>query len=292
MRDADKTRRGIILVVVLLVLAVLSIMAAASIEISHTEQFIARNIVAQARANALAEVGITEAIIALINRSSGDRWLLDGTPRMVSFGNAKIEISIQDELGKIDLNVVPDEALKNLFLSVGLDLNDADADVDALGDWRDTDDLKRLHGAEKDDYLAAGYSYGPRNGAFESIAELEQVKGFSRDLVNRLRSALTIYARRPFPDITSAPSDVLLAFAGMDKDQVVSLLATRHASSNQDSQGQAPTGGTTASLPDLTGRAFTLIARTKTESGAVVSRTVVVRFTGGSDRPYWILKWQ
>jgi hypothetical protein len=54
----------------------------------------------------------------------------------------------------------------------------------------------------------------------------------------------------------------------------------------------APIGGTTAALPDLTGRAFTLIAKTRTPSGAVVSRTAVVRFTGGFDRPYWILEWR
>ena len=47
-----------------------------------------------------------------------------------------MRISIQDEAGKIDLNHAPDELLKGLFISVGVDEREASALLlDRRGRW-------------------------------------------------------------------------------------------------------------------------------------------------------------
>ena len=51
--------------------------------------------------------------------------------------------------------------------------------VDALLDWVDEDDLRRLNGAEADDYLAAGLNYVPSDAPFRTLSEMLLVLGMS-----------------------------------------------------------------------------------------------------------------
>ena len=78
-------------------------------------------------------------------------------------------MSIQDEDGKIDLNAAPDELLRGLFVSAGLDEDAGAALVDAIVDFRDEDDLTRLNGAEDRDYADAGLPYGAKDAPFEAV---------------------------------------------------------------------------------------------------------------------------
>lgn len=50
--------------------------------------------------------------------------------------------------------------------------------TDALLDYRDADDLRRLNGAEANEYSAAGMDSGTRNGDLLSAAELQRVFGW------------------------------------------------------------------------------------------------------------------
>jgi general secretion pathway protein K len=291
MRERSESQRGIILFAVLLAIALLSVMAATSIEISRTEQQIARNVVAQTQAKAFAETGVTLALVALLSRDQANPWPIDGTPHAATYETTRLTMSIQDEFGKIDLNFAQDDTLRNLFLWLGSSPSDANAIVDAIGDWRDPDDLKRLNGAEKNDYRAAGRPYGPRNAPFESVAELAQVLGVSRDLAARARPALTVYSRRPFIDPTTAPTEVLKALPGMDQQRADAVTAGR-PTQGMNGSGPAPAAGTTAALVDLTGRVFTITVSAKLASGAAASRTAVIRFTGDPRQPYWVHEWR
>ena len=51
--------------------------------------------------------------------------------------------------------------------------------VDAIGDWKDADDLRRPNGAEAADYQAAGSPYLPANALFETVPELQRVLGMT-----------------------------------------------------------------------------------------------------------------
>ncbi len=110
-------RRGLALVVVLWVLVLLSLIAASFTRATRTEVNVTRNLVDNAKAEALAEAGVYLAILALLDPDPAQRPRPDGTPWKVAFGGAEITVSVQDEGGKIDLNHAPDELLRGLLLA-------------------------------------------------------------------------------------------------------------------------------------------------------------------------------
>jgi len=81
-------------------------------------------------------------------------------------------VSIQDELGKIDINQAEVSTLVSLLRSVGLDFNSATSLADKILDWRTATSLKHLNGAKEREYVAAASAYRPRNGPFQGINEL------------------------------------------------------------------------------------------------------------------------
>jgi hypothetical protein len=76
-------------------------------------------------------------------------------------------------------------------------------------DWRDVDDAAGLHGAERAEYRQAGRSSGPRNGPFETVAELRQVLG-AEALGDKALDAFTVYshAREPQMQAFSEPGEL------------------------------------------------------------------------------------
>ena len=284
---------GIVLIAALWLLILLSITAAGMIELVRSERRIARHIVNQAEAEALADGGIAHGVAALLERGRRGPWPLDGRARVVDYQGRSIRVSVYDELGKIDLNTATDELLRGLFRSAGLSAAEAELLVDRIADWRDPDDLRRLGGAERPDYEAKQLIYGPRNGAFESVDELGQVLGMPASLLDRVRPALTVFSRRSGVETATAPREALAALPGMDEVQIRQLMAERGLGDGwRTGDSRASTAGTTASLPDLTGRAFTLTAHARGQNGQAVARTAIVRFTGNPDQPFWIHEWR
>jgi general secretion pathway protein K len=63
------------------------------------------------------------------------------------------------------------------------DENEADALLDALGDWVDKDDDERLHGAEESYYQSLTPHYSCRNDKMATPDELLLVKGMTSEIV-------------------------------------------------------------------------------------------------------------
>jgi general secretion pathway protein K len=177
--------------------------------------------------------------------------------------------------------------LRRLFTSAGIRDDAASALVDAIGDWRDADDLKRLNGAEADDYRSAGYPYGPRNAAFESVDELGQVLGMNDALLERVRPALTIFFRRSQFDPATAPRAALEALNASDASKAAEV-----ASVLSGSIGASSSAGTTVMLPQLAGRAFTIRARAATQRGVEAKLAATVRFTNDAQASFWVHAWE
>ena len=102
---------------------------------------------------------------------------------------------VADENGKIDINTAPEQLLLGLLAALGIPDDQAQALSDAVQDWRDPDDLRRLHGAEREEYRKAGRP-GPANELFANIAELTQVLGMTPELYSRLAPFVTVYSGR------------------------------------------------------------------------------------------------
>lgn len=286
MRGA-RDEAGFALVSALWILVLLSVIAASAIATSRTDRFVVRASVRDAELRQIAAAGVALGIAAIAARNPNDPWPLDGTPRTVSYAGYLLDVALQDEFGKVDLNAASEELLKAVIAASGVSDPEAERIADAIADWRDGDDARRLHGAEKEQYVEAGLPYAPRNGAFESVAELGQVLGVSRALVERVAPLLTVYSRRSAVDPTAAPAPLRRVLADLAAGVPGAQIGTR-----AEATQSAATGGaaTTAALVDLTGRAFTVTAALQTNARRTARATI--RFTGDPRRPFWVHDWK
>jgi len=138
------------------------------------------------------DAGVNRAVLSLLDPQLNHRWRTDGLPQTFNFDGTPLKVSIQDELGRIDLNQADGSLLVNLFQSVGLDVQAARSLVDKILGWRDSNSGRRLNGAKEAEYRAAGMSVTPRNGPFQSIDELKLVMDMTLVLFHRVEKAIIV----------------------------------------------------------------------------------------------------
>lgn len=287
-----RVQSGIALVLVLWMLALLSVIAGSLVFSSRTEVLMAGNLTSLAQAEALADAGVYKAIHELARPQTDlQRWKGDGLTRFWNFQGTKLRVTILDESGKVDLNAAPTVLLKGLFRARGVAEPDADALADAVTDWRDADDLRSLHGAEKADYAAANRHYGPANAPFEAIDELRQVLGMSDELFRKLELLVTVHSRQPGINAAVAPRGVLLALPGATPEQVDVFLEQRRILLDQ--------GLPVPAFPGVQGlSAGAIVSVFSIQVEAVLGdnvrffREAVVRLTGNLKEPVAVLDWR
>jgi general secretion pathway protein K len=71
--------------------------------------------------NAMVEAGVNAAIDGMLDPRPDRRWRPDGRSQSFDFNGTHIQVRIQDELGKIDLNQADVPLLAGLLQSAGLD---------------------------------------------------------------------------------------------------------------------------------------------------------------------------
>jgi general secretion pathway protein K len=267
-------------------IALLSIVAVSFLSAGGVSYRLAYNAVEIARTDAVAEAAVNRAILGLLDPQLDRRWRTDGVAQAFNFDGTSLKISIQDELGRIDLNHTDASLLIGLFKSVGLDVQSASKLVDKILDWRDANPSRRLNGAKEQDYRMSGHAYRPRNGAFQSVHELKLVMDMTPELFKRVEPALTVYSGRPFIDPRLAPAEALLALPSMDSAKVTALIAARTGS-----PPSSPVPAGSAEMPlQQAGRAFTIRIEFE-RRGGVLLREAVIRLTDNPAQPYWVLSW-
>jgi general secretion pathway protein K len=288
-----RNEQGVALIIVLWMLALLTVIANSMVVSIRSEVQVAGNQVATARTEAAADAGVFRAVAALSLPATDSRqWQGNGIPHEWSFADTRMTITVFDEGGKVDLNTAPESLLASLFRSVGVESVAADNLADAIADWRDVDDLRRPHGAERDDYVAAGVDYGPRNGNFESIEELRQVLGMSDELYRRVAPLVTVYSGQTGVDCSAAPRGVLLAVPGATPEQVDAYLAQRLAWPAQDQS--APAAPFAQGAPgNRVGNTFSVqVHAVLGENKAHFFREAVVQLKRDAKEPVVILAWR
>ena len=289
-------QRGVAFLVVLWVIALVAILLGSFAVVARTENLQARHLLDGTRARYAAEAGINLASWALRLPDMEARWVPDGRPYTFAFGEAKVEVSIHDESGKIDINVANTDQLQRLFESVGLELEEAEILAARVEDWRDPDDLTLPNGAEKADYDRAGLSYGPANAPFTTVEEVQQVLGMDYELFSKLEPAITVFSGNGNPNPMYAPEQALLAMNGMTDDIAQQLIELR-----QQLPPGAAGGLSGLALPDGTpliasggGVTYSVESRATLPNGATSSLDVTIRLGGmnASARPFVILRWR
>ena len=175
--------RGFALVIVLWVLAgliVVAVAVATSTRVNAESVKLLRDRVRAEAAflSASARIGMIVATgTPLSNSYNGPRGRLyvDGRPTQVT---PDVWVRVQDVRGLVNLNDGASLRLQRLLQRCGAPEDSVAALADALGDYIDADQLKRLNGAEGFDYRAAGDLPEPRNARLLSREELWRVKGW------------------------------------------------------------------------------------------------------------------
>jgi general secretion pathway protein K len=232
--SAGRRPRGIALVLVLWVLALLTVMALGLTTVQRTETALTRNQIDGARFRALAEAAVNLVALDLLttpvqamdaDAEEPGLWVPDGQPRALWFDGVALDVTLFNEGSRLDLNGATRDQLAALIELALIDLagdgedHDASAPArlaDAITDWRDPDDLVQLNGAEDGDYAAAGLAYGARDDAFRSVDELRQVLGMTRPLYQRLAADLTVENPSGRVDEQFASAPVIAALQGLD----------------------------------------------------------------------------
>lgn len=321
-------QRGFALLTVLWLTMLLAIIAASFTTTARTEIQFGRNAVDKARAEALAEAGVSLAVLALLEPDPAARWRTDGTTYAFAFAGGEIHVSIQDEAGKVDLNFASDELLHAAFVAAGVGEEQAGMLVDAVADFRDEDDLRSLAGAEDADYAAAGLPYGAKDAPFDAVDELQQVLGVTPQLYRRVAPLLTVFSWQDGLDPLTARPELLEALPGITPGQVEQLLAARADLAGGPGANLGPLArlggqarpereGPLAGREDDDGlmgdpfaiveplieglegflsgygeESYTVRAEARSEGGAVFVREAILSLTGAPGQPFFVHDWK
>ncbi|PLY10980.1 MAG: hypothetical protein C0624_02085 [Desulfuromonas sp.] len=196
--------RGMALLFVLLVVTLLSAMV---IELSYealVDLRLAETFRDRTRAGYIARGGIVAGQMFMREDSNGFDALTELWAQGLSdfpVDEGAVSIRIVDLDGRLDVNRLvtsqgnPDAFFRDRFerLFETLGGEDPVALSEALIDWLDPDDDALAYGAESDYYQSLEPSYLCKNGPLYTLDELAQVKGFSSELLTRLRPHVTLH---------------------------------------------------------------------------------------------------
>lgn len=222
------SQRGVAMIVVLWMIMVMMALAATLLYATRTETSMVDYARRSAESRAVADAAVHYAVLQLYLPTTKDRELkLGGTPLLWEFEGAKVEIRAVGENGLIDINYASRELLKKIFEQVGVKGSAAETLLDVLEDFRDVDHLKRINGAEDEDYARAGLPFGAKDAPFERIEELQQVLGMTPALYQALTRYLTVGSGGAGVNPMLAPRHILLMLADGDEAAVDAYIRER-----------------------------------------------------------------
>jgi general secretion pathway protein K len=272
-------RSGFALIAVLWLLLILGVIGGMLLRGADSERELAATEMALTDARLLADAGINRAIMSLANAQDPLKWRLDGTRQVVHLLDHDIEISVESEAAKIDLNLAPHDLLAGLFRTQGVAPGDAGEIADRIVAWRSPLVLGEPDQAA-DAYRDTGRSYVPAHSPFRSVDELRLVLGMTDALQGAVSPAVTVYSRSAAVDRQVAGDLVLRALAEAGDTL---------AESQREARGQGQASG--VDRPQVLGEALTITAKVSGDEMAMV-RSAVVRVTGDRRVPYWVLAWR
>jgi type II secretory pathway component PulK len=289
---SHKRTSGSALVAVLWLIAILALASIAAIRVVSFDVDLATAQVHGFRARQLAEMGIAVASNPAVKRT--DPLLTYSTGEEGEGYQARI-IS---EGEKFNINAIvlrqDEDLLKSMFIDWGLELEEAQAVVDALVDWVDPNDEVGLNGAEVDWYTEQGRLNQPFNRPFYHLDEVRLVRGM--DYVEAFkpdwRNWFTIWSAGGL-DLNEAPAELIAVAAGITPEEAAIIPETvRGPDGLRDTEDDAPFQSAAEALallgvdgtlrPELSARMTVNDTTTRLESigsvaGARRKITVIVR---------------
>ena len=186
--NALNRQSGAALIMVLLISAVLGVLVTMTAYKSRI--LVKQGSLLKGSLNAQMKVNDVEAEL-VFKLTTSSIWLLGPTasrveavelPKDLNFHGQPFEyrgvtVEMQDMSGLLSIVPFDEDSFKRFLRQSGIDEEEANIASDSIQDWLDSDDFKRLNGAESSDYNTEGF---PRNGVIPSLKELREVQGVDK----------------------------------------------------------------------------------------------------------------
>lgn len=245
---SPRQRRGLVLIVVLVTIAILSLSGYTFTVLMQTEEQAARLMTRRVQSRYLADSG-TEYVRQFLVRSDeearevGGRWdnadqfhaipVATAVNNLSEFGSFTVVCSnldddgnpegfrygLMDESSKLNINTLPftDVQFPGTARTMLMALPDMTEDIaDAIMDWLDADDQPRDYGVESDWYRSQSPAYEAKNGPLDSLDELLLIKGITPELLFGLdtnRNGILDDDEAASGNISSVDADMHLGWA-------------------------------------------------------------------------------
>ena len=201
-RQTQGRECGIALIIVMLVIVVLSVLAAGFAFTMKVEMKLARNARSESEMFLLAWSGVELARYVIGQQSNipgesnfralNQKWaggpggtndvFADVSLENVELGRGRFTVRIVDAERKLNINSTRPDVLEQVLSKLGVDALDAFQVINSIEDWRDPDQNTQLNGAERDYYLTLDPPYEAKDGPLDDISELLLVRGVSPEL--------------------------------------------------------------------------------------------------------------
>jgi general secretion pathway protein K len=230
-----KNEKGVALLSVLLLVAVLSALAVAVLDDIRFDLRRSANAesTGQAQWYALGAESLARARIARLSDANANRTSLEGdwNGRWQDFPieNGGIHARVSDATGCFNLNSVVQGASEQwqrrdiglrqfsaLLRGIGFSQRDSASLAETLADWIDSDNTRNTLGAEDDAYMGVVPSYRTSGTLLSEVSELRAVRGFTSSSYARLRPfvcALPTAELSPININTLTPDNAVLLSA-------------------------------------------------------------------------------
>jgi general secretion pathway protein K len=222
------SNKGFALVITLIVTALMIAVTAELIHQVYVDTSLSRGFRDGQQASLLAESGIDggkkllQLALSGQNYSSlSDNW---AQPFRLEDETGTIIITATEESSKISLNglILPngeyDDFTLNALKRLGAQLKLPDNIWAALADWMDSDELQRSDGAESVYYQSLKNPYKSRNAKLTALSELSLVKGFTPEVIAKLKPFVTVYSdqgggliSKSMINVNTASKEVIIA---------------------------------------------------------------------------------
>lgn len=244
-RRGPRDEQGVVLLLVLLILTLISVLVLSWAEEWRTELLLAANYREASQCRRLAEGGVyytlgklleTKILESSVNTPSGSAeaaanlaaaWRGSQESHQIQLPGGVVQVRVEDEGGKLNINQVTEENLGKLFTALDFPQEQVRIMVDSIQDWRSRGDQARPYGAKSNYYLGLDPPYVARNGPLEAVEELGWVRGFlNSPVLPRLGQWLTVQPAGQALNINTAPLPVLLTM-GFPPEVARNILTTR-----------------------------------------------------------------
>ncbi len=171
---------------------------------------------ARAGIDALLRDGTTDDAATAVWRTLDRR-----VTHAMTFGRA-CEVQLEALGTRLDANTASDEMVVRLLFALGVPEARTHEMVDALADWKDSDDVARGSGAERSWYVAE-HREQPRNAPIADVRELAHVRGFER--ISDFDTLFGVDEGRV--SLATAPVSVLMSIPGVTRETAETIAQLR-----------------------------------------------------------------